>query len=208
MRRLAVFTTPLLLLVAIAPTGTAPAVAATLPGGLTQLVIAPEDTAHTYDRARFGSGWIDADKDCQDTRAEVLIQESLAPITFTTTSKCYVSTGKWTSPWSGVTVTSATGVQVDHDVALAEAWRSGAWAWTDAARKSYANDLSFADHLNALPSSENTSKSDRDPANWKPALKSSWCRYARSWDAIKVKYKLTANQAEWDALLTMAATCP
>ena len=178
-----------------------------LPGGLTQLVVAPQDTAQVYVRAYFGDGWIDADHDCQDTRAEVLIWESTAPVTFTTSSNCTVATGRWVDPWSGVVVTSATQVQIDHDVPLAEAWRSGAWSWTTAQRIAYANDLSYAWHLNAVTNSENTSKSDSDPAQWKPPLQSTWCLYARAWTTIKAKYGLTADQAEWSALLTMARTC-
>jgi len=178
-----------------------------LPGGLTQLVIAPQDTAQVYVRAHFGDGWIDADHDCQNTRAEVLISESTAPLTFTTSSSCTVATGRWVDPWSGVVVTSATLVQIDHDVPLAEAWRSGAWAWTTEQRIAYANDLSYAWHLNAVSNSENTSKSDSDPAHWTPPLQSTWCLYARAWTTIKARYGLTADQAEWNALLTMARTC-
>jgi len=149
-----------------------------LPGGLTQLVVAPQDTAQVYVRAYFGDGWIDADHDCQDTRAEVLISESTAPVTFTTSSNCTVATGRWVDPWSGAVVTSATQVQIDHDVPLAEAWRSGAWAWTTAQRIAYANDLSYPWHLNAVTNSQNTSKSDSDPAHWKPPLQSTWCLYS------------------------------
>lgn len=178
-----------------------------LPGGLAQLVIAPQDTAHPSSRTYFGDGWIDADGDCQNSRAEVLIAESSAPVTFTTSSSCTVATGRWVDPWSGVVVTSATQVQIDHDVPLAEAWRSGAWTWTTEQRLAYANDLNYAWHLNAVTNSGNASKSDSDPARWKPALQSTWCLYARAWTTIKAKYGLTADQAEWNALLTMARTC-
>ena len=188
------------------PSSSAPT-ATGLSGGLTQLVVAPQDAAQVYVRAYFGDGWIDADHDCQDTRAEVLISESAAPVTFTTSSNCTVATGRWVDPWSGVVVTSATQVQIDHDVPLAEAWRSGAWAWTTAGRIAYANDLSYGWHLNAVTNSENTSKSDSDPARWKPPLQSTWCLYARAWTTIKAKYGLTADQAEWNALVTMARTC-
>jgi hypothetical protein len=179
-----------------------------LPGGLTPLVIAPEDTAHPSSRKYFGDGWIDADGDCQNTRAEVLIAESSAPVTFTTSSDCTVATGRWVDPWSGAVVTSATEVQIDHDVPLAEAWRSGAWAWTTEQRLAYANNLTDAWQLNALTNSENESKSEGDPARWKPPLQSTWCLYAQAWTAIKAKYGLTADQAEWDAVLTMARSCP
>ena len=187
-----------------APSGTASG----LPGGLTQLAIAPEDTAHPSSRSYWGDGWIDADGDCQNTRAEVLIAESTQPVTFSTSSDCTVATGRWVDPWSGAVATSATDVQIDHDVPLAEAWRSGAWTWTSSQRLAYANDLTDEWALNAVASSENDAKSDRDPSGWKPPLQSRWCLYARAWTSIKAKYGLTADQAEWDALLAMARTCP
>lgn len=196
-------------------TATQPPISATggpastgLPGGLRRLVIAPQDTAHPSPRTFFGDGWIDADGDCQNTRAEVLIAESTASVTFTTSSNCTVATGRWVDPWSGDVVTSATEVQIDHDVPLAEAWRSGAWAWTTEQRMLFANDLTEPWQLNALLNTENDTKSDSDPAQWKPPLQSTWCLYAQAWTTIKARYGLTADQAEWDALLTMARTCP
>jgi hypothetical protein len=185
-----------------------PKTASVLPGGLTQLRIGPDDTAHPSSRSYWGDGWIDADGDCQNTRAEVLIAESTAPVTFSTSSHCSVVAGRWVDPWSGSAVTSAAGVQIDHDVPLAEAWRSGAWAWTNEQRLAYANDLTDEWALNALTSGENDSKSDRDPARWRPPLQSKWCLYAKAWTTIKAKYQLTADQAEWDGLLAMAQTCP
>ena len=82
--------------------GPSTAATAALPAGVVQLTIAPASHEDTYARELFGaSGWIDVDDDCQDTRAEVLIQESSVPVTFTTTRDCTVATGQWTDPWSG-----------------------------------------------------------------------------------------------------------
>ena len=53
-----------------------------LPGGITELTIA-DPHVDGYDRDLFGD-WDDADHDCQNTRAEVLIVESQVPVTFTT----------------------------------------------------------------------------------------------------------------------------
>jgi len=160
-----------------------------------------------YVRDLFGAGWTDADRDCQDTRAEVLLLESRTPATFTTPSSCTVATGEWIDPWSGTVTTSARALDVDHTVPLANAWRSGAWAWTPDRRVAYANDLADAGHLIAIPLGENRSKGDDGPEGWRPPQRSSWCAYAQTWTAIKARWGLSATPAEWAALQEMAATC-
>src|SRR5262249_44127313 len=124
-----------------------------LPGGITQLVIAVPHL-DGYDRDLFGD-WDDVDHDCQDTRAEVLIVESQTPVTFTTPTSCTVATGQWSDPWSDSITTVASALDVDHTVPLANAWRSGAWAWTHEQRVAYSNDLADDAHLIAIPAEEN-----------------------------------------------------
>jgi len=97
--------------------------------------------------------------------------------------------------------------QIDHTVPLANAWRSGAWSWTQAQRVAYANDLADKDHLVPILAAVNESKGDRGPDEWKPPKVTSWCRYALDWDRIKAKWHLTATPGEWTALKQMAATC-
>jgi hypothetical protein len=176
-----------------------------LPGGIAQLVIA-QPHVDGYDRDLFGAG-DDADHDCQNTRAEVLIAESQIPVTFTSAAGCTVATGQWTDPWSGAVNTSASALEVDHTVPLANAWRSGAWAWAHEQRVAYANDLLDNGHLIAIPAGENQSKADDGPDAWRPPARSAWCAYARVWTAIKARWNLTATPAEWSAILEMAATC-
>lgn len=188
------------------PPAPPPVPTTTLPGGITRLTVAPV-SAEPYVRSSFGSGWSDVDRDCQDTRAEVLIAESTTPVTFTSARPCVVATGWWVDPWSGTTTGSASAFQVDHTVPLANAWRSGAWAWTPRQRIDFANDLSDPDHLVAMPGGQNASKGDRGPEAWRPPDPGSWCRYARVWTAIKARWGLTATEAEWTALLDLAATC-
>ena len=105
-------------------------------------VPAVEERIGGYKRSLF-KHWIDANKNGKDTRAEVLIAESLISVRFSSTGKT-VSTGKWLSLYDGETWTKASDVDVDHVVALAEAWRSGAWKWSAARRQAYANDLGVA----------------------------------------------------------------
>src|SRR4029077_10041441 len=130
----------------------------------------------------FGrSGWIDADHDCQSTRAEILIVESRVPVTFTSATDCTVAGGDWIDPWSSTGNTSAHALDIDHTVPLANAWRSGAWAWTAEQRVAFANDLADTGHLIASPLGENRSKGDDGPEGWRPPSTGSWCAYAQLW---------------------------
>ena len=176
-----------------------------LPGGITQLAIAAPHV-EGYDRNLFG-GEGDTDHDCQNTRAEVLIAESRVPVTFTSATSCMVATGEWVDPWSGAVTTSAAALEVDHTVALANAWRSGAWSWTQEQRFAFANDLTHNGHLIAIPSAENQSKADDGPDGWRPPLGTAWCAYARVWTSIKARWNLSATPTEWSAILEMARTC-
>lgn len=178
----------------------------TASGALPSLTVSAGGAPTAYVRAAFGDEWIDADADCHNTRAEVLMDESAAPVTFNPNG-CTVNTGSWTDPWGGFTSTSAADFQIDHHVPLANAWRSGAWAWTDAQRVSFAQNLADPDALNATYGPLNTAKSDYSPDAWKPPLTSSWCRYATAWARLKHDWNLTVTSAELIALQQMTATC-
>jgi hypothetical protein len=173
---------------------------------LVPLPIAAASHTDSYSRDREFGDWIDVDG-CQDTRATLLIRTSQAPITFTTAKACTVKTGKWVDPWSGAVTTVAHAFQIDHTVPLANAWRSGAWSWTQAQRVAYTNDLADKDHLVPILGAENESKGDRGPDEWKPPAQSAWCRYALDWDHIKAKWHLSTTPSEWAAIEQMAHTC-
>jgi len=147
-----------------------------------------------YKRSLF-KHWIDANKNGKDTRAEVLIAESLVSVRFSSSGKT-VSTGKWLSLYDGETWTRASDVDVDHVVALGEAWRSGAWKWSSARRQAYANDLGVAWTLRAVTDNVNQSKSDDDPTYWLPPLESANCVYLTEWVAVKIRWKLSVDAEE------------
>lgn len=153
----------------------------------------------------FGSGWIDADHDGCDTREEVLIVESIEPAT--TSSGCSIASGKWLDAYTGATFTVSGELDIDHLVPLANAWRSGASAWTPDQRIAFANDLDRPEALIAVSASANRSKGDRSPDEWKPPNSGAWCSYARSWITVKAKWKLTVTTAEKAALGSMLTSC-
>jgi len=180
----------------------------TVPVGphLVPLRIAAPTHQSSYARDLDFGGWIDVDG-CQNTRATLLIRTSDRPVTFTSAKQCTVKSGRWTDPWSGAVTTDAHEFQIDHTVPLANAWRSGAWAWTHDQRVAYANDLDDKDHLVAILASENEAKGDSGPDAWRPPALAAWCRYALDWDRIKAKWHLSATPAEWTALEQMAVNC-
>ena len=157
-------------------------------------VAVAEEHIGGYKRSLF-KHWIDANKNGKDTRAEVLIAESLVSVRFSSTGKT-VSIGKWFSLYDGETWTKASDVDVDHVVALAEAWRSGAWKWSSSRRQSYANDLGVAWTLRAVTDNVNQEKSDDDPTYWLPPLESATCVYLTEWVAVKIRWKLTVDAEE------------
>jgi len=166
------------------------------------LPVAAEDRTG-YDRDLFPL-WVDADGDGCNTRYEVLIAEATtAP---TVGSGCSLSGGEWYSYYDGATWTATSDVDIDHVVALAEAWDSGAGGWTTSRRQSYANDLHDARPLIAVTDNVNQSKGDQDPTTWIPALEQ--CRYVGDWVAVKLRWRLTVDTAEQNALADLAGGCP
>jgi putative cell wall-binding protein len=172
-----------------------PAVAATTTGAAmldTLRVASP--TSATYDRSYFPL-WIDEDGDGCDTRREVLIAEST--ITPTVGASCLVS-GRWVSLYDGIATTDTSALDVDHVVALREAWVSGASAWTTAQRRAFANDLADPRSLRAVTSTSNQAKGASDPAQWLPAQ--GVCEYLLDWIAVKVRWSLAVDSTEKSAL--------
>lgn len=157
-----------------------------------------------YQRSSFRH-WIDADRDGCNARYEVLIEEAVTPPEVS--PPCTLTGGSWHSYYDDITVEQASGLDVDHMVPLAEAWDSGAHAWTAAQRQAYANDLSDPSHLAAVTARSNRQKADQDPSTWLP-IEPVRCRYIGEWTAIKLRWELTVDTAEKDTLASLAAECP
>ncbi|MEV0402743.1 HNH endonuclease family protein [Actinoallomurus sp. NPDC050550] len=168
---------------------------------LTKLKVATPGTLTGYSRAKFPH-WIDQGHQC-NTREVVLKRDGK---NVHTNAKCAATSGTWYSPYDGATWHKASDVDIDHMVPLAEAWRSGAKAWTTARRQAFANDLTHA-QLWAVTDNVNQEKGDKDPALWKPPLKREWCVYARAWTDVKYQYRLTVDTKEKAALAAMLKGC-
>jgi hypothetical protein len=185
------------------PVAHAAPAAYTLPlaDAVTAIPVAAEDRTGYNPEQSFG-GWIDADRDGCNTRAEVLLAE--AGEQPTVTGRCRLSGGLWYSWYDDRHVTAT-----DHMVPLAEAWDSGASAWTQERRVTYANYLDDERHLEAVSQRSNRQKADKDPTNWLvPDNPSQTCRYVASWTAIKLQWGLSVDPAEQDTLTRAAAGCP
>ncbi|OLB74376.1 MAG: hypothetical protein AUI14_23675 [Actinobacteria bacterium 13_2_20CM_2_71_6] len=157
-----------------------------------------------YSRSLFPL-WIDADGDGCNTRYEVLIAE--ATTTPSVGSGCKLSGGRWYSYYDGASWTIPSDLDIDHLVPLAEAWDSGARNWTTSRRQSYANDLGDYRTLVAVTDNVNQAKGDQDPATWMPPLSSARCRYVDEWVAVKLRWRLTVDTAEKNALTGWANSC-
>lgn len=159
------------------------------------LGIRREVKAGSYARAKFPH-WTDGNGDGCDTREAVLISESR--VRATRTAPCTVTAGRWVSAYDGAWWSDPSDVDIDHLVALKEAWVSGAHGWSKGNRRAFANDLRFRPALQAVTDNVNQSKSDRDPAEWLPSR--ARCKYAVNWVQVKHRWRLKLDRAEHAAL--------
>lgn len=173
---------------------------------LDELTVAERGSEIDYDRTDWRH-WADADRDCQNTRAEALIAESLVTVTFASDEECRVTGGEWLGPWSGQVFTDAGDVDIDHHVPLGHAHESGGWDWDRERKRAYANDLAHAPSLQVTSASVNRAKGKQPPDQWRPDDTAGWCRYASDWVSVKAEWELTVSRAEVGALREMLGTC-
>ncbi|MFE5591208.1 HNH endonuclease family protein [Streptomyces sp. NPDC056549] len=141
-----------------------------------------------------------------NTRKEVILAEAVeAP---QVAAGCVLTGGSWVSKYDNVVVTDAARLDVDHFVPLAEVYDSEQTPWSPARREAYANDQDSPDTLIAVTAASNRSKADKDPAEWLPSDTSYHCVYVATWVATKLRWELAADEAERQALLGLAETCP
>ncbi|MFI6929417.1 HNH endonuclease family protein [Streptomyces sp. NPDC050287] len=177
-----------------------PVSAATARTYLASLTVATEDRTG-YDRDLFPL-WITQSGTC-NTRETVLKRDGTNVVT---DSACAATSGSWYSPYDGATWTAASDLDIDHLVPLAEAWDSGADAWTTSRRQAFANDLTRP-QLIAVTDNVNQAKGDQDPATWMPSRTAYRCTYVRAWVQVKYYYDLSVDSAEKSALTNYLASC-
>jgi hypothetical protein len=177
-------------------------------GGLAGLAVKGRAPKTGYSRAQFGPAWEDVDHNGCDTRNDILARD-LADETMRPGSRCVVVTGTLADPYTGRTLTfrkaQASAVQIDHVVALSDAWQTGAQQWDGSRREAFANDPR---NLQATDGPTNQQKGDADAASWLPPNTAYRCTYARRQVQVKAAYDLWVTPAERDALARVLAGCP
>lgn len=171
---------------------------------LDRLTVAPEPPRTGYERRLFPH-WHDVNGSGCTARQDALLAQVIGFPQIDSFNPCFIVEGDWYSVYDGVLHQGAPGdVDVDHVVALAEAWDSGAWAWDQAMRRQFANDL---DNLLVVTAASNRTKGDRDVGQWRPPRRQAWCLTATITVRVKYRYDLSVDAAEAQALREMLATC-
>ena len=164
-----------------------------------------------YTRAQFGQTWADVDRNGCDTRNDILKRDLTGEVFKEKTRECVVLSGTLVDPFSGETINFVRGnvssmeVQIDHVVALSNAWQTGAIKLSIKDRTAFANDPM---NLLAVKGRLNSQKGDGDAATWLPPLKSFRCDYVARQIAVKIKYKLWFTAPEKEAMIRILKSCP
>ena len=163
-----------------------------------------------YTRAQFGQTWADVDRNGCDTRNDILKRDLTDVVFRQGTRNCVVESGTLIDPYSGATINFVKGVkssmevQIDHVVALSNAWQTGAFKLSLERRTEFAND---PENLLAVQGRLNSQKGDGDAATWLPPLKKYRCTYVSKQISIKAKYNLWVTTPEKAAMKNILAKC-
>ncbi|MBB4883194.1 DUF1524 domain-containing protein [Micrococcus flavus] len=190
---------------------TAPARAGTALALLDTLEVKGRAPKTGYERERFGQSWADVDRNGCDTRNDILRRDLVDVVLKAGTGGCKVLRGTLHGPYTGTTIAFVSGpdtsadVQIDHVVALSDAWQKGAQSLSADERAAFANDPL---NLLAVDGPTNQSKSDGDAATWLPPNKAYRCPFVARQVAVKAEYGLWVTAAERDAIARVLAACP
>jgi hypothetical protein len=164
-----------------------------------------------YERSQFGPAWSDFDRNGCDTRNDILYRDLTSIVFKSGTKDCVVLTGTLIDPYSGEKISFVRGVrtsmdvQIDHVVALSNAWQTGAFKLSYDRRLAFANDPM---NLLAVKGRLNSQKGDGDAATWLPPRKDIRCAYVAQQIVVKAKYGLWVTPPEKAAMQSLLAKCP
>ncbi|MFI9504314.1 HNH endonuclease family protein [Nocardia sp. NPDC052566] len=168
-----------------------------------------------YTREQFGPAWTDdvsvpgGHNNC-DTRNDIL-KRDMVDLTYKDNKQCTVATGTLHDAYTGKTIKFVRGpktsddVQIDHVIALSDAWQKGAQQLSEEKRRDLANDPL---NLQAVDGPTNQGKSDSDAATWLPPNKGYRCAYVTRQIQVKAAYQLWVTQGEKDAMTRELTSCP
>lgn len=176
---------------------------------LARIPVREKAHGQAYRREAFGQAWADVDRNGCDTRNDVLARD-LRGTVFKNGQHCAVGSGVLADPYTGREISFRAGprskdVQIDHVVALADAWASGAQDWDAAARLRFANDPR---NLLAVDGPANQEKGSADASAWLPANRGYRCAYVSRQILVKAEYGLAVTPREKEAMLRELARCP
>ncbi|MBP1159562.1 hypothetical protein ABIC28_004761 [Rhodococcus sp. PvR044] len=168
-----------------------------------------------YSRDQFGPSWTDdvtvaGGRNGCDTRNDILARDLVDTTVKPGTRNCIVLTGTLHDPYTGKSIAFTRGsgtssaVQIDHVVALSDAWQKGAQQLDEPTRRDFANDPR---NLLAVDGPTNAQKSDGDAATWLPPAKPYRCTYVSKQVEVKAAYRLWVTQAEKDAITRVLSSC-
>ncbi len=161
-----------------------------------------------YSREQFGGDWA---SECSCNMRDKVLARDMTNVRYRSATDCDVMTGTLNDPYTGKTISFVRGVstsskvQIDHVVAISDAWQTGAQQISAQLRQQLYNDSL---ELLAVDGPSNTQKSDGDAATWLPPNKAYRCRYVARQIAVKLKYHLWVTSAEHDAIQRVLGACP
>lgn len=173
---------------------------------LAKLPIKKSESGTDYQRSNFSSGWAKW-KSC-NVRQKILARD-IKNATMASNG-CTITGGQLHDPYTGHILDMKTKsevakkVQIDHVVALSNAWKTGARYLTAETRKQLANDDL---NLIAVSSQANQEKSDGDASTWLPSNLAFRCAYVARQIAVKIRYSLWVTRPEYDAMTAVLSNC-
>lgn len=157
----------------------------------------PSQNASAKYQRKHWRHWTDRDKNCLNTRQEILKARSLVPVTMNKRG-CTVVKGKWNDYYFPETLENAKQVDIDHLIPLKHAHESGGARWSKKRKEEFAND---PENLVITNRKYNRQKGAQGIDTWLPVHREYACKYMRDWIKVKTKYALQISQAERNAVV-------